>query len=264
MLSERKPYVHLVQEPGDFLHAEHVVSVRIGLGLCLEVLYELFQEICKVISESRSRIGMVRFFLRRLRLHPVRTVKHLEPGILVPFRLFAERNPLAAVFSRLSPVRLLSIFVFEIYCEVLRLRQQESFPGFLFYAFHDENIYLARTACSGIISDMKTTITAITSAAAGIAAAIALQGTIKGCVFEPNSARRQNSNLAAKANTERGFKIHPNISALPVKDIDEARKNGKDVVYVGTDSNGNAKIDIASSQNKLVVVTNKVKVVSFH
>lgn len=262
MLSERKPYVHLVQEPGDFLHAEYVVSVRIGLGLCLEVLYELFQEICEVISESRSRLGMVRLFLRRLRLHPVRTVKHLEPGILVPFRLFTERNPLAAVFSRLSPVRLLSVFVFEIYCEVLRLRQQESFPGFLFYAFHDENIYLVRTACSSI-SDMKTTITAITSAAAGIAVAIALQGMIKGCTFEPNSVR-QNSNLAAEANTERGFKIHPNISALPVKDIDEARKNGKDVVYVGTDSNGNAKIDIASSQNKLVVVTNKVKVVSFH
>jgi len=263
MLSERKPYVHLVQEPGDFLHAEHVVSVRIGLGLCLEVLYELFQEICEVVSESRSRLGMVRLFLRRLRLHSVRAVKHLEPGLFVPFRLFAERNPLAAVFGRLSPVRLLSVFVFEIYCEVLRLRQQESFPGFLFYAFHGENIYLARTVCSGIISDMKTTITAITSAAAGIAVAIALQGTIKGCVFEPNSVR-QNSNLAAKADTERGFKIHPNISALPVKDIDEARKNGKDVVYVGTDSNGNAKIDIASSQNKLVVVTNKVKVVSFH
>lgn len=110
---------------------------------------------------------------------------------------------------------------------------------------------------------MKTTITAITSAAAGIAVAIALQGTIKGCVAEPNSVR-QNSNLAANANTERGFKVHPNISALPVKDIDEACKDGKDVVYVGTDSNGNAKIDIASSQNKLVVVTNKVKVVSFH
>lgn len=206
---------------------------------------------------------MVRLFLRRLRLHPVRTVKHLEPGLLVPFRLFAERNPLAAVFGRLSPVCLLSVFVFEVYCEVLGFQQQESFPGFLFYAFHGENIYLAWTACSSIISNMKTTITAITSAAAGIAVAIALQGTIKGCVAEPNSVR-QNSNLAAEANTERGFKIHPNISALPVKDIDEARKNGKDVVYVGTDSNGNAKIDIASSQNKLVVVTNKVKVVSFH
>lgn len=189
MLSERKPYVHLVQEPGDFLHAEHVVSVRIGLGLCLEVLYELFQEICEVVSESRSRLGMVRLFLRRLRLHPIRAIKYLEPGLFVPFRLFAERNPLAAVFGRLSPVRLLSVFVFEVYCEVLGFRQQESFPGFLFYAFHGENIYFARTACSGIISDMKTTITAITSAAAGIAVAIALQGTIKGCVAEPNSVR---------------------------------------------------------------------------